>query len=110
MVQLWFPGLKFNGAKLTRGQLLDVSLFGVGLVIPPWDITFLPAVEFWKPFLIFDSDWVVKPITDLVDAIPKAVWNLAKGTLDGWAEAFYKKHCTYDEYVRERDAKQKEGK
>jgi len=108
MVQLWFPGLKFNGAALKAGQLCDVSLLGVGIKIPPWDITFLPAVEFWKPFLIFDSDWIIKPVTALVTGIPAAVWNAAKGTLDSWAATFYEKHCTYEEYMRERDAKQKE--
>jgi len=108
MVQLWFPGLKFGGAKIVAGALLNVSLLGVSLKIPPWDLTLLPAIEFWKSFLIFDSDWVVKPVADLVNAIPQAVWNLAQGTLDSWAAAFYEKHCTYEEYVRERDAKQKE--
>lgn len=108
MVQIWFPGLKFNGAALTRGQLLDVTLLGVGLVIPPWDITFLPAVEFWKPFLIFDSNWVVKPITDALAAIPKAIFDAAKGILDGWAAAFYESHCTYEEYMREKREQEKQ--
>jgi len=108
MVQIWFPGLKFNGAALTEGQLLNIWLLSVNIKIPPWDVTLIGPVEFWKPFLVFDSDWVVKPISTAVNAIPKAVWELAKSTMDSWADAFYKKHCTYEEYVKEREQKQQE--
>jgi len=108
MVQLWFPGLTFNGAALTRGQLLDVWLFGIELAIPPLDITLVPAITFWEPFLLFDTDWVVTALNDAFTAIPQAVWDFAKGTLDGWAEVFYKEHCTYEEYVKEREQEKQE--
>jgi len=110
MVQLWFPGLKFNGLRIDRGQFLDVSLLGVGLQIPPWDMGILPVITFWEPFLIFDSDWVVAPVAAAINAIPNAVWGAGKAILDGWAAAFYEKHCTYEEYMREKRAKEERGK
>jgi len=108
MVQLWFPGLRLNEVKITRGQFLNISLLGVGIVVPPWDITLLPAVSFWEPFLLIDTDWWGKIIGDAVATIPKLVWDYAKGVLDSWAKAFYEAHSTYEEYVREREQKQKE--
>lgn len=92
MAQLWFPGLKFNGFKLTRGRLLDISLLGVGLVIPPVDLTLLPAVTFWEPFCAFDSDWVVAPLTTAVQGIPKLLVDFVTGRLGEEIEEYYKKH------------------
>lgn len=147
---------------LERGQLLDVSLFGVGLVIPPWDFTlfdtdwivngvsglFTPSEDIWAlgdanrdgvvnekdialvkqlfgtsdPRADFDKDGVVSildvgiavqnygldrrggiayeafsniingAVIPLFTAIPKAVWDLAKSTLDDWAHEYYEEH------------------
>ena len=92
MTQLAFPGLKFNGMSLTRGQLLNVSLLGVGLVIPPWDITLIPALTFWEPFIIFDSDWVVNALAGAFTAIPKAVWDYFNKTMQAQVDEYYKAH------------------
>ena len=92
MTKLAFPGLQFNGFSLSRGQLLNVSLLGVGLVIPPWDITILSALTFWQPFIIFDSDWVVNALAGAFLAIPKAVWDYLTGTLQKQVEDYYKAH------------------
>jgi hypothetical protein len=92
MTQMWFPGLTFNGAALVRGQLLDVSLLGVGIVIPPWDITLLPAITFWDSFLIFDSDWVVNALSGALLAIPKAVWDYLMNAMQAQVDEYKKAH------------------
>ncbi len=92
MTQLAFPGLKFNGLSLTRGQLLDVSLLGVGLVIPPWDITLVPELTFWEPFIIFDSDWIMNALSDAFMAIPKAVWDYFTNVVEFQIEEYFKVH------------------
>ena len=168
----------------TRGQLLDVTLLGVSLVIPPGDFTlfdtdwiingisglFAPREDIWakgdanRDGLINENDLaivrdslgfskgepgynvnadfnndgkvdisdlslvglnfgldrrggvVTQFITASIEvvlgplfvAVPTAVWNLAKGTLDSWAEDFFKAHSTYEEYVKEREQQKKE--
>jgi len=109
MVQIWFPGLRFNGLRIDKGQLLDVNLLSVQLSIPPWDMQIIPAITFWEPFLIFDGDWIVSALSGWLTAMPKWVWDFAKTAVDSWADAFYKAHSTYEEYIREKEsAKQKE--
>jgi len=108
-VQIWFPGLSLPGT-IKAGALLDVWLLGLNLKIPPVDIVlWKEPLIIWTAFIIFDSDWVVKPIIDAIAGVAKAVWDLAKGTLDSWAEAFYKAHSTYEEYVREKDEQRKKA-
>lgn len=92
MVQLWFPGLKFNGLKLTRGQLLNVSLMGIGLVIPPFDLELIPPIELWETFVIFDSDWVTVPLTTAIEGIPKLLIDFLTGRLDEEIKKFYEEH------------------
>lgn len=92
MMQIWFPGLKFNGLKLTRGQLLDVTLLGVGLVIPPWDITLLPEHTFWETFMIFDSEPIEAAVTLSTQTIPKLLVDFVTGNLQSQIEEYYKKH------------------
>jgi hypothetical protein len=92
MTQLWFPGLKFNGIKLSRGQLLDISLMGVGLVIPPVNLTLLPAFTIWEPFIIFDSDWVVAPLTTAIAGIPKLFIDFITGRIEEEAEKYRREH------------------
>lgn len=92
MVQLWFPGLTFNGFAITRGQLLDVTLLGLGLVIPPTDMTLLPKMTLWEPFLAFDSDWVVTPLNAAIVGIPKMLVDFVTGQLQSEVEEYYKRH------------------
>jgi len=92
MAQLWFPGLKFNGLSLTRGQLLDVSLLGVGLVIPPWDIELLPPHTFWEPFVAFDSDWVVVPLNEAIANIPTLLVDFVTGRVQEEISKYYEEH------------------
>lgn len=92
MTQLWFPGLTFNGLTITRGQLLNVSLLGIGLVIPPIDLKILPAVTFWEPFLLIDSDWIVKPLSEGIAAIPKALIDFVSSTLEDETKKYYEEH------------------
>jgi hypothetical protein len=101
MVQIWFPGLAIPKLVIRRGFFLDVSIFGVGLVIPPVDITLFAGVKIWDGFMLFDTDLIVKGIGDLMVAIPKAVWDLATSTLDDMAAVFYGHHSEAMEPIDE---------
>ena len=92
MVEVKFPGFALPAFKISKGQLLNVNLLGVGLVIPPGDITFWKKVTFWEPFTLFNTDDVVKGVGDLLGAIPEAVWNLARAKLDELAADFHERH------------------
>jgi len=109
-----FPAFTLPGFKLSKGQLLNVSLLGVGLVIPPVDITFWPEIKAWNSFVIFDLDWILNPIaswltwipgavadtlkglldpiSQAVATIPNTVWDIAISRLDAMAEDYYKRH------------------
>lgn len=110
MVKVSFPSLWFPAFKFRKGQLLNVSILGIGLKIPPIDITFWNAFKILNGFTILDTDWISNPIINAMSGIAHAVWDIAKGTLDSWADEFYEKHCTYEEYVREREFARKEEK
>jgi len=60
------------GFKLTRGQLLDKTLFGVGLVIPPSDMVFWPDVKLIDKIEIFNSDWIVEAVVTAATSIAEA--------------------------------------
>lgn len=92
MVKVQFPGLTLPGFKLTRGQLLNVSLIGVGLVIPPVDITFWPETRILEPFTLFDTDDITGALLAPINAVPKAIWDLAKSKLDDMARDYYERH------------------
>ena len=53
-----------------KGQLLNVELFGVGLVIPPSDITFL------------DTDWITRGVEGLF-APREDIWQKGDANRDG---------------------------
>lgn len=55
---------------LTRGQLLNVKLLGVGLTIPPVDLT------------LFDTDWIVHGVEGLF-APREDIWHLGDANRDG---------------------------
>jgi len=92
MVKVTFPELSFGPIEVKRGSLLNVTLLGVGLVIPPGNITLIPKITLTTAFDIFNSEWVTAPVIAVVAFIPQAVWNLCKTTLDGWAREYYEKH------------------
>ena len=92
MVVVKFPDIVIPAFKISKGQLLDVRLLGVGLVIPPGDITFWPKTRILEGFELFDTDDVVKGVGDLLGAVPEAVWNLAKAKLDELAADYYERH------------------
>jgi len=78
MVRVEFPGWYSPGFKIRKGALLWVTLLGIDVIIPPWDITFWTGFWAWRSFTIFDSDWVlteaqkvIKPIVDGVTGFIK---------------------------------------
>lgn len=92
MVEIWFPGITIPGFKLTRGQLLDVSLFGVGLVIPPFDIEFWKETTILGAFRLFETDDIAKAVIIPVAGIAEAVWSLFESKLDEMAHDYYERH------------------
>ena len=89
MVKIYFPALVFPAFKFKRGQLLNVNLLGVGLVIPPFNITFWNAVTLSPKRLLFDTNWIVNALLAPIIAIPMAVWSLLESVLDEWVEEYY---------------------
>jgi len=98
-MEVWIPGFSIPEVKVTKGQLLNVSILSVGLVIPPFDITFFPGLKIWDKFQLFDSEWINKPIIsvlnvmklDLLGKIPQLVWNTFEGRVNTWVEDFYER-------------------
>lgn len=112
MVQVWFPGWSIPELAFGPYTLLDVWLLAVHLHIGWPRVVLLDRTTIWNSFLLFNTDWITIPVTTtlagMINAVPQAVWNLCKGTLDSWADDFYRRHCSYEDYVRERDGKRKE--
>jgi len=92
MVEIKFPGLAIPAFRLTRGQLLNVNVLGVGLVIPPVDITFWPQTTILEPFTLFKTEDITAALLAPINAIPQAVWNLATTILEQQIKEFYEKH------------------
>ena len=91
-MQIKFPAIWFPAFKLSRGQLLDVSLLGVGLVIPPWDVSFWDAVQLTAEFVIFDTDAIGQALAGAFAAIPNAVWNYLHTYIQAQIDEYYKAH------------------
>jgi len=61
--------LKIPGIKVTAGMLLDMSLFGVGIRVPPIDVTLVDDLY--------------------IDLTP--IWNVIMKILDGMAAEYYER-------------------
>lgn len=87
-----FPALAVPAFTLARGQLLNVTLLGVGLVIPPRDITFWERTLLTPEFVLFNINSLVNAIVTPLNAIPQAVWNFATSWLEQQINEYYKLH------------------
>ena len=67
------PKITFPGFKIPRGLLLNTSLLGVDLVIPPFDITFWEPVTLIPETIIWDSGWVGDAVLAIQDNLLKPV-------------------------------------
>jgi len=92
MVQVIFPAIWFPAFKLTRGQLLDVNLLGVGIAIPPWNITFWEAVQLTSERVLFDTDAIAGVIIGAINALPQAIWGWAQNWIQSQIDEYYKVH------------------
>jgi len=92
LVEVKFPALKIPAFRLTRGQLLNIWLLGASLVIPPWDITFWEETTLTKELTLFKTEDITNVLLTPINAVPKAVWDLLKTTLDDMAKDFYERH------------------
>jgi len=61
--------LKIPGLKLSTGQLLDISILGIGIRVPPFDMVLIPDINI-----------------DL-----KPIWNVIMKILDGMAAEYYER-------------------
>lgn len=91
-MKLEFPGFTLPGFTIQKGYLLNVELFGVRLQIPPFTIVFWPTIQFWRPFTIFDSDWILNPVANLLLAVPQAVWDWLESFIEGLVDEYYEAH------------------
>ena len=92
MVVVKFPDIVIPAFKISKGRLLNVSLLGVGLVIPPGDITFWPEKTILSAFTLFDTSDIVKDVGDLLGAIPEAVWTFATSWVEQQIKEYYEKY------------------
>jgi len=76
--KITIPRLAIPALKIRRGQLLDISIMGIGIVVPPVDISFWPEIQLLPAMTVFDSEW----IHDILDE--KVGWfgNIAAGVVD----------------------------
>jgi len=75
-MKVFFPEIKFPAFKLKAGQLLNVSLMGVGLIIPPWDLTFWDTTTLLPKFPLFDTDELFRPIMEAIEGVAQKVIEL----------------------------------
>jgi len=109
MTKITIPRLAIPAFALKAGQLLDISLFGVGVKVPPVDIQFWPEIQLLPETVVFNSEWVTTAIEEkadwikniaagVVDAatptIIEATFNAVEPYLDGLAEDFYRRRGT----------------
>jgi len=83
-----FPGFTLPGFMIAEGQLLDITLLGVGIKIPPFDIVFWEEITFWEEFTIFDSEWVTEPVAGFIDSLRDTVASWFEGLWQDLTDAF----------------------
>ena len=91
-MKVQFPAIIIPAFKIRAGQLLNVALFGVGLVIPPIDIIFWEEVKLTEAFTLFDTDDIVNAIVGQFTKVAELVWDLFESRLDKMAEDYYERH------------------
>jgi len=104
--QLKIPRLAIPQLKISKGQLLDISIFGIGIKVPPFDITFWPEIELLPETVVFNSEWVTDTIYGMADwfgsiaagvvdsmipTIIQATFNAVEPYLNSLAEDFYRR-------------------
>jgi len=75
--------------KIRRGQLLDISILGVGVVVPPFDIQFWPEIQLLPAITVFDPDWIADIVKGMMSTIAEGVFKAVEPYLDGLAVDFY---------------------
>jgi len=109
MTKITIPRLAIPAFKLKAGQLLDISIFGVGIKVPPVDIQFWPEIQLLPETVVFDTEWVTTTIEGMADwigniargvvesmipAIIEATFKAVEPYMDGLAEDFYRRRGT----------------
>jgi len=81
-LRIAIPRVVLPEFTIKRGLLLNISIFGIGLVVPPVDITFWKEMELIPEIVVFDSLWIwewgAKMLSANVDAVIKAMEEEAK--------------------------------
>jgi len=104
MTKITIPRLAIPAFALKTGQLLDISIFGVGIKVPPFDIQFWPEIQLLPETVVFDTEWVTTAIEEkaewigniargvvesIIPTIIEATFNAVEPYLDKLAEDFY---------------------
>jgi len=78
MTKITIPRLAIPAFKLKAGQLLDISIFGVGIKVPPVDIQFWPEIQLLPETVVFDPAW----IWDVLGDAAEWIGNIARGVVE----------------------------
>lgn len=92
MTKIQIPGISIGPITLNRGQLLDIWLLTVHVIIPPISIQLIPRITLWEPFILFDTDDIANAIIGALGAIPNAVWSFVTTWLEQQANEYEKTH------------------
>jgi len=88
-LKVTIPRLAIPALKIGRGRLLDISIMGVGVVVPPSDIQLWPEVQLLPEITVFDPGWITDIVTGMMPAIAEGIFKLVEPHLDKMAEDFY---------------------
>jgi hypothetical protein len=69
VVAITLPAVKIPAVGIPRGFLLNTNLLGVPITIPPTDITLWGEIPLWKETVLFDTDWIIKPIMAAINTV-----------------------------------------
>ena len=63
--------LKIPGLKISAGQLLDISLLGIGVRVPPFDMVLIPDIN-------IDLSPILNVIMKILDALAAEYYERKK--------------------------------
>jgi len=87
--KITIPRLAIPALKIRRGQLLNVSVMGVGVVVPPGDVQLWPEIQLLAETTVFDPDWITEIVKAMMPTIAEGVFKAVEPYLDKLAEDFY---------------------
>jgi len=88
-MKIFFPAISFPEIKVKAGSFLNATLLGVGLVVPPWDLTILPSFTLIPKVELFDTDVLFRPIMEAIEGVAQKVIDLLWSPIQRQLEEYY---------------------